>query len=123
SSGAALWNQEGRLVGTLSGGTAACVGTEPDTVPNEQPDYFGRLEMAWLGEDKAVGSSLQPFLAPDNTGIRSFRGLDRGTNGPPSTVDPPVASDGKGGGALPALTLAGLIGLGLLRRRARRLRL
>ena len=121
SSGSALWNQAGRIIGTLSGGSAACNGA----ASNELPDYFGRLELAWTGEDKALGTTLQPYLAPGNTSIRSFDGLDLGTNPPPSTVDPSRddEDDGsRGGGALPALALAGLIGLGLLRRRARRLR-
>lgn len=121
SSGSALWNQEGRVIGTLSGGGAAC----SNGAPNGQPDYFGRLELAWSGTDKALGSSLQPYLAPGDTSIRSLGGLDLGTNPPPATDGPPVdeeeEDDGGGGGALPASLLAGLAAL-LVLRRARRLR-
>jgi lysyl endopeptidase len=116
SSGSALWNQDGRVIGTLSGGGAACSGSGS----NGLPDYFGRLELAWSGEDKALGSTLQPYLAPGDTSIRSFGGLDLGTNPPPATVDPPVDDDdgdkGGGGGALPGSLLAGLAALLALRR-------
>ncbi len=114
SSGAALWNEDGRIIGTLSGGSAACSGSSP----NGQPDYFGRLELAWGGEDKALGTSLQPFLAPGNTTVRSFGGLERGSNPPPATDDP-VSDDEGGGGAPPASLLLALATLAALNRRRR----
>lgn len=119
SSGAALFDQDGRVIGVLSGGTAAC--NASGTGPNNSPDYFGRLELAWTGTDKAIGSTLKAALDPDDTGITALSGLNRGSNPPPVIDPPPVtnppASSGGGGGALPALLLAALTALGLLRRR------
>jgi hypothetical protein len=49
SSGAAIFNAAGQIVGTLSGGQASC-GTQTS------PDWFGRLDQAY--------TSLQPWLSP-----------------------------------------------------------
>ncbi len=113
SSGAALWNQNGRVVGTLSGGSAACNGSSPD----DNPDYFGRLDLAWA-TNSASNAQLKAHLDPDNSGASTLAGLNRGLDPEPNTD----TTSSSGGGALPALALAGLIGLGLLRRRARHLR-
>ncbi|MDM4772325.1 serine protease [Solimonas sp. SE-A11] len=115
SSGAALWNQDGQIVGTLSGGSARCDGDKPNT----GSDYFGRLDLSWTGGDaKALGNSLKSALDPDNTGTISLVGRG-GTNPAPSTVDPftDTSGGGSGGGALPIFLLAALVGLGLLQRR------
>ncbi|AXQ30239.1 serine protease [Solimonas sp. K1W22B-7] len=116
SSGAALWNQSGRVIGTLSGGSANCSGSQP----NDKPDYFGRLELAWLGEDKAIGNNLKIYLDPDNSGTTVLNGLNRGVDPPPATEPPSSGGDGGGGGgALPASLLALLLTLGALRRARR----
>lgn len=56
SSGSGLWNADGRLIGALSGGTAAC--------GNDLPDYYGRLSTAWEGGGSSatrVRDGLDPF--------------------------------------------------------------
>jgi lysyl endopeptidase len=117
SSGAALWDQNGRAVGMLSGGGASCA------TPNE-PDYFGRLERAWIaGGDCA--QQLKAQLDPDNLGNLFLDGRNSGPEAGTrpagvacSSVDGPTV--GGGGGGLP-LTTPLLLGLALLlRRRAQR---
>ena len=56
SSGSGLWNADGRLIGALSGGLAAC--------GNDDPDYYGRLSTAWEGggtPSTRVRDGLDPF--------------------------------------------------------------
>lgn len=43
SSGSALYNQDGHIIGLLSGGFAACSGTND----NNQEDWYGRFGVAW----------------------------------------------------------------------------
>lgn len=53
SSGSPLFDQNGRIIGQLYGGAAACSGT----VNNNQLDYYGRLGVSWgLG----IGGYLDP---------------------------------------------------------------
>lgn len=60
SSGSALFNRDTRrVIGTLSGGAAACSGT----TNNGQPDYFGRLFTGWEGEN-TVQTRLKDHLDP-----------------------------------------------------------
>ena len=63
SSGSGLFNEDGHLIGMLSGGAAACAGTSN----NGQYDYYGRFGYAW-----ATGSTqatrLREWLDPGNTG-------------------------------------------------------
>jgi len=53
SSGSPLFDQNGRIVGQLYGGAAAC----SDTINNGQYDYYGRLGVSW---DYGVGDELAP---------------------------------------------------------------
>jgi hypothetical protein len=45
SSGSALWNQQGRVVGKLTGGASACKTGDGKSPYN--PDYFGKLFYSW----------------------------------------------------------------------------
>ncbi len=81
SSGSPLFDQNGRIIGQLYGGAAACSGTND----NNAIDYYGRLGVSWgLG----IGTYLAPTscgtaitndgydpnvaLTPDNAGIQSI---------------------------------------------------
>lgn len=57
SSGSPLFDQNGRIIGQLYGGAAACSGT----VNNGQYDYFGRLGVSW-------GLGIGDYLAPVGCG-------------------------------------------------------
>jgi len=63
SSGSPLYNQDGRIIGQLHRGGAACSGT----VDNGDYDQYGRFAKSW---DDIAGNSnqLQPWLDPNNTG-------------------------------------------------------
>ncbi len=77
SSGSGLWNQNKRVVGTLSGGGASCVGN----VDNNASDYYARLDTQWTAKT-AAASQLKAWLDPDNSGARSVAGKNPGTQGP-----------------------------------------
>lgn len=57
SSGSPLFDQNGRIIGQLYGGAAACSGTND----NGQYDYYGRLGVSW-------GLGVSDHLAPSSCG-------------------------------------------------------
>ncbi len=99
SSGGALFDQSGAVVGVLSGGSASCENLDGE-------DFFGRLERAF-STSNGIATTLDPV------GGGSTRRSGSGGGGlPPIT-------DGGGGGGGSGLSLAALmLGLWALRRRA-----
>ena len=63
SSGSPLFDQEGRIIGQLFGGGAACSGTND----NNQFDYYGRVGVSWEGAGTS-STRLRDWLDPQNTG-------------------------------------------------------
>ncbi len=61
SSGCPLFDQQGRIRGTLTGGQASCDDTE-------LPDYFGKFSWHWDANGDTDSLQLQPWLDPANTG-------------------------------------------------------
>ena len=66
SSGAALINQDGRLVGSLTGGAASCA--------NPVKDYFSRVNFAWDYYDDP-SRRLKDWLDPEGSDLESIEGL------------------------------------------------
>lgn len=84
SSGSALFARAGdigqkRVIGTLSGGDALCLGSQP----NAGEDCYGRVAIAWNGANAA--SRLRDWLDPAGSGTTAIDGLDSGA---PSFVPP-----------------------------------
>jgi lysyl endopeptidase len=71
SSGSPLFNQEKRLIGVLSGGTAACNGT----IGNGEADFYGRFGFGWDNASSASGR-LKDWLDSANTGATIIDGVD-----------------------------------------------
>ena len=67
SSGSPLFNQDGRIVGQLYGGLAACNGT----LNNQQYDYYGRFDISW-DNGTTSSSRLKDWLDPINTGTMTL---------------------------------------------------
>ncbi len=63
SSGSPLFDAEGRIIGQLYGGGAACSGT----VDNDLLDYYGRLGVSWEGGG-SPSSRLRDWLDPTGSG-------------------------------------------------------
>lgn len=76
SSGSPLFDQNGRIIGQLYGGAAACSGTSN----NGQYDYYGRLGVSW-------GLGIGDYLAPVSCGgsVPNNDGFD--PNGPSDPDD------------------------------------
>ncbi len=84
SSGSALFDQNGRIVGKLSGGAAACNGVND----NNQEDFYGRFDVSWsFGTTDAT--RLSNWLDPTNTGRETLDMLSQEN----STVTPPVEEE------------------------------
>ncbi len=60
SSGSALFDQNGRIIGQLAGGGAFCSGLDD----NGAPDYYGRFSTSW--DYTESGSSISDWLDPEN---------------------------------------------------------
>jgi len=67
SSGSPLFDMEGRILGTLTGGQASCSATT-------SPDYYGKFSWHWDSNGDADSSQLRPWLDPTNTGQYILRG-------------------------------------------------
>lgn len=104
SSGGGLWNQEGRLVGVLSGGLASC--TRPFA-----NDYFARLAAGFTAAP-AKNAQLKAWLDPCNTGTRVMDGLDS-----KSTEKSEGSCSSGGGGAMPLGMLVVFAVVAVVRRR------
>ncbi|WP_158237332.1 T9SS type A sorting domain-containing protein [Aquimarina sp. MAR_2010_214] len=86
SSGSALFNPSGRIIGQLSGGGAACSGTND----NGSSDYYGRFDISW-SFGTSDSSRLSNWLDPDNTGKETLNMLSQENGGtPPPPPPPPV---------------------------------
>lgn len=124
SSGSGLWNQDHQLVGLLSGGESDCSTSIVNGTGPDQPDYYGRLDLAWT-------RGLKTFLDPDNSGVTSLCGRDPGdglcgaTPAPNPTTPGATPADSGGGGAFSSALLLNLLVLmtlraSLIRRRSSR---
>lgn len=71
SSGSPLFNQDGKVVGVLSGGAAACVGTNN----NGEHDIYGRFGIAW-DELSQQNNQLKHWLDPNETGQTVIDGFN-----------------------------------------------
>ena len=67
SSGAGLLNNDGLIIGVLSGGSSTC-----DMATS--PDYFGKINMAWQSEGANPNQQLKYWLNPTNTNITFLNG-------------------------------------------------
>ncbi len=63
SSGSALFDENGRIVGQLAGGAAACSGTSN----NGAYDFYGRFDVSW-DFGSTASTRLSDWLDPNNTG-------------------------------------------------------
>jgi hypothetical protein len=68
SSGAPIFNQNKRIVGTLTGGSAFC------TNPNS-PDEYGKISYHWTNNGVTAANQLKPWLDPDNTNTLVLDGI------------------------------------------------
>lgn len=71
SSGSPLFDPNGRIIGQLYGGGAACSGTND----NGQPDYYGRFGISW-DNGSTASTRLKDWLDPTNSNVTTLNGYD-----------------------------------------------
>lgn len=116
SSGSALWNQDHRIVGTLSGGNAECSGDQT----NGESDYFARFDKSFAATTDS-GARLKAILDPASSGCLTLDGKAQGAAPQPAcstTGSGGPAVDGGGGGGSFGLSVLLPLALAALRRRA-----
>lgn len=67
SSGAPLFDDEGLVIGTLTGGPSSCSNTSGQ-------DLFGKVSYSWTSDGSLPNQQLKPWLDPGNTGILKMPG-------------------------------------------------
>lgn len=70
SSGGPLFNNNGLIIGTLTGGNSFC------TSPNED-DYFGKFSKHWSSNGSNSSKRLMDWLDPSNLGVTELKGTYR----------------------------------------------
>ena len=69
SSGSPIFNQQGQIVGTLTGGDSNC-----DTASLNLADYYGKFSWHWDRNGTDSSSVLKYWLDPNNTGVTNMGG-------------------------------------------------
>jgi len=90
SSGSPLFDQEGRIIGQLFGGAAACAGTND----NDAYDFYGRVGVSWEGAGTS-STRLRDWLDPQDSGSDTMDPYPTLTSFPydsgVSSIDSPVS--------------------------------
>ncbi len=69
SSGSPIFNEEKKIIGTLTGGAATC--DDPDA-----PDFYGKVWYHWDQNDTEESGRLDHYLDPLETGAETMAGYD-----------------------------------------------
>jgi|GEM_PF-538393 len=84
SSGCPIFNNDGELIGTLTGGSAFCFNPT-------SPDQYGKFAYHWTSNGTEPERQLAPWLDPDGTGATTLTGTYA-----PCEDDPPPPDDCNG---------------------------
>jgi hypothetical protein len=71
SSGSALFNENGQIIGTLTGGASGC-----DVSASYKYDLYGKMSYHWESNGNANARKLKPWLDPAETGTNNVYGMD-----------------------------------------------
>ncbi len=72
SEGSALFNSEGRVIGTLTGGLSKCNEVQPGG--QVQPDFYGKMSHHWSENPNPSSEKLRQILDPSGTNGPVFNG-------------------------------------------------
>lgn len=76
SSGSPIFNQNGLIVGQLTGGSSSC------SSPNNT-DVYGKMSSNWNANGSSSAAQLAPWLDPNNSGVNTLAGSNCGSTPPP----------------------------------------
>jgi hypothetical protein len=82
SSGSPLFNSNGLIIGTLTGGASAC-----NVSASSKYDYYGSMSYHWTTNGTADNQRLKPWLDPLNLGVTQMVGDDHTTYSSLQDVD------------------------------------
>lgn len=68
SSGSPLFDSNGLVTGTLSGGSSAC------NYPSYGTDQYGKMSYHWASNSTSTARQLKPWLDPTNSGVTTLQG-------------------------------------------------
>lgn len=71
SSGSALFNPDGRIIGTLTGGASGC-----DVPASYKYDVYGKMSWHWSSNGNTNSRKLDHWLDPNETGVSYIDGMD-----------------------------------------------
>lgn len=71
SSGSPMFNSQGKLIGSLTGGGASCSDLT-------SADYYGKLAYSWESNGTSENMQLKAWLDPQNIGLVTLNGIDYG---------------------------------------------
>lgn len=80
SSGSALLDQNGLVLGFLTGGLSGCSNLRGE-------DYYGKLSLAWFNNSSMPSFQLQPWLDPNSTNVEFNLGSYYGDSIVPEILD------------------------------------
>ena len=69
SSGSPIFNSNGLIVGSLTGGSSYCTATD-------QPDLYGKFSYHWESNGSSSTTRLKDWLDPNNSGTTTLSGYD-----------------------------------------------
>jgi len=79
SSGSPIFNNSGRVLGTLTGGNTSCSNTSGQ-------EYYGKFSYHWQSNGGSSAYQLEPWLDPNSSGVTYLDGYD------PNATNPPIAN-------------------------------
>lgn len=82
SSGSPLFNQNGRIVGVLSGGSSYCNSVQPGG--QNAPDLYGKMSYSWESVASANNRKLRPWLDPAGNNPSTLNGRNACSGNPPT---------------------------------------
>lgn len=76
SSGSPLFNNDHRIIGTLTGGSSCCVtnGCNLPVSGLNSPDFYGKVSYHWNNNPNTANQKLKRWLDPNNTGTLTMDG-------------------------------------------------
>ncbi len=105
SSGSALFDNNGRIVGTLTGGPSNC-----NAAAANRNDQFGKVSYHWQSNGAATNRQLKPWLDPDNTGALTLDGVYAPCTGFTLAANPTAITACAGANATSVITVNALGG-------------
>ncbi len=79
SSGSPIFDNNGRVVGTLTGGGSYCTATS-------SPDSYGKFSYHWSSNGTTNDKKVQPWLDPTNSGVSTIDGAFLNGNPGPTPI-------------------------------------